>query len=894
MRLEKYRQGQNVIKKLESDKGETLEHTDSILGEIYSFYSNLYSCVEIHEEEADDFLSCIDQTVSDGKNEILNAEISSDDVRTALQGMARNKSPGQDGLTVEFYCKFYSILNDVFMHIIHEIQETGELSRSMKLGVISLVYKNKGERTKLKNWRPISLLNVDYKILARIMSNRLKRVLPDIISPYQSCCIMGRDISDNISNVRDIIDLVEKDNLEGYILKIDQEEAFDRVSHTYLSKVLDKFGFSDFFIQWMNFFYNGIHSSVKCNGFMTKFSPIKNSVRQGCPISALIYVLVAEPLGQSLLKNEDIRGIPIPLSDKCSKVFQHADDTTLTLANTTSINEVFNVLEKYGRASGAKVNKDKSEILCIGTGTLSASESDAYQVKLLKDVIQVLGVFLGPNSNSCNSLNWNPKLNSMRNVLNMWSQRQLTIQGRATVITSLLLSKCWYVLIVTSIPEIYKVQFKNICLNFLWKNGAHLVGYKTVIGLKANGGLQIPDIDLKMKSFRIKFAFRLLNDEYALWKETCNYFLSNVAGMKLGLTSLCCTFKDSALKDIPSFYREMLVAWSDIYPRLVFDDGPDNIYCQPVFYNPLITNKMGKVLQEKLFIEADLVRLKDFSYEVVPGFLPISAIVELVHEVNPDVPRRVISTLYFEILRSLPQEFVTTVVNNCYTITDVTDPVVCLKINDEGTRTVPRHTREIYRMLVKNDFVKPVALSYWEDVFPDQNTDRVFRIIHAPHYPMECVELHFKVAHRAIFTYKKLYKYGKTNTDQCPVCQTETEDLVHLFLYCTELSDFIDYLVEILKSLFENVDAEKKKSMEVERLLTLGFYENWKNVNSYFVNFILSVARYCIFKRRNLIACNEGNVELISFFKFTVKRFLKYIFHHFSLHKSIFEKYYKQ
>lgn len=100
--------------------------------------------------------------------------MSFEEVRTALKGMAHNKSPGQDGLTVEFYCKFYPILSDVFIHIIKEIQTKGELSRSMKLGVISLIYKNKGERTKLKNWRPISLLNVDHKMLAELCQIDLK------------------------------------------------------------------------------------------------------------------------------------------------------------------------------------------------------------------------------------------------------------------------------------------------------------------------------------------------------------------------------------------------------------------------------------------------------------------------------------------------------------------------------------------------------------------------------------------------------------------------------------------------------------------------------------------------------------------------------------------------
>ena len=97
---------------------------------------------------------------------------------------------------------------------------------------------------------------------------------------------MGRDIADTLASIRDIIDLVEMDNMEGYILKIDQEKAFDRVSHEYLLDVLETFGFGNGFKTWVKIFYTDIHSSVKSNGYLTKYFPIKNSVRQGCPISA--------------------------------------------------------------------------------------------------------------------------------------------------------------------------------------------------------------------------------------------------------------------------------------------------------------------------------------------------------------------------------------------------------------------------------------------------------------------------------------------------------------------------------------------------------------------------------------------------------------------------------
>lgn len=109
----------------------------------------------------------------------------------------------------------------------------------MKMGVITLLYKKKGDKRLLKNWRPISLLNFDYKIL----SNRFNHVLPNIISDSHTCCIIGKDIADTFVSIRDILEMTEIDEMEGYIVKIDQEKAFHRVSHEYMLEVLKVFGF---------------------------------------------------------------------------------------------------------------------------------------------------------------------------------------------------------------------------------------------------------------------------------------------------------------------------------------------------------------------------------------------------------------------------------------------------------------------------------------------------------------------------------------------------------------------------------------------------------------------------------------------------------------------------
>ena len=119
------------------------------------------------------------------------------------------------------------------------------------------------------------------------------------------------------------------------------------------------------------FFYTDIHSSVKSNCHLTKYFPIKNSVRQGCPISALLYVLASEPFSCTIRSNKYIRRIPISMSNKNALSFQQADDTTLSVCDKKkSIFEIFHIFEMYEKSSGAKINGQKSGIMCIGTGRI--------------------------------------------------------------------------------------------------------------------------------------------------------------------------------------------------------------------------------------------------------------------------------------------------------------------------------------------------------------------------------------------------------------------------------------------------------------------------------------------------------------------------------------------
>ena len=143
-------------------------------------------------------LNLIHNKLDDIQMQTCDRDISVEELTNALKGMNKNKSPGIDGLTVEFYVKVWDILKHLFHKVVIHIKDEEQLSRSMKKGVISLFYKKKGDKTDLKRFRPISLLNVDYKLISRVLTNRLKQVMSTIISPEQTCCVPGRDIPDNI------------------------------------------------------------------------------------------------------------------------------------------------------------------------------------------------------------------------------------------------------------------------------------------------------------------------------------------------------------------------------------------------------------------------------------------------------------------------------------------------------------------------------------------------------------------------------------------------------------------------------------------------------------------------------------------------------------------------
>jgi hypothetical protein len=262
LNLEKYNYSNKTISILEIDKKEI--NTENEINEnIKKYYEKLYSKNECNSQLLDD-ISVDLPKLSDLDMAKTNGVITETEALKALKTLSNGKTPGIDGLTTDFYKFFW---NDIKIFIIDSINyafNTGEMSKDQKLGIITLTPKKNKIRLLLKNWRPITLLTVDYKIIAKCLAIRLEDILPHYISMNQFGYVKDRYIGENVRCVLDINQICKQNNIPGLALQIDFEKAFDSISWEFMFKTLEKMNFGKDFINWVKILYKNTESNQIC------------------------------------------------------------------------------------------------------------------------------------------------------------------------------------------------------------------------------------------------------------------------------------------------------------------------------------------------------------------------------------------------------------------------------------------------------------------------------------------------------------------------------------------------------------------------------------------------------------------------------------------------------
>ena len=305
--LEKKRQQKKEMAQLKYSTGVLLSDSKDISKEMNNFYQDLFTEEEVDMEAQNWLLDQLSMSLNDQEQTSCEGLLTVKECCEALNGMKTGKSPSIDGFTAEFYLAFWAIIGEDLVEVLNYGFQNGQLSVSQRRGLLSLIFK-KWEKRDLKNWRPISLLCVDYKIGTRALAARLQKVLPSVLHEDQTCGVPGRSIFSKLYLIRDLIEYCTAKNLPLAIISLDQEKAFDRVNWNFLDRVLQKINFGPEFRQWIRVIYSEISSACLHSGFVTSFFEISRGAHQGDPLSSLLYTLVAEVLGAGIRNCKDIGG----------------------------------------------------------------------------------------------------------------------------------------------------------------------------------------------------------------------------------------------------------------------------------------------------------------------------------------------------------------------------------------------------------------------------------------------------------------------------------------------------------------------------------------------------------------------------------------------------------
>ena len=562
--------------------------------EIKCFYSNLFGYHEtnLNECNAWKLLSQINTNkLSSAEAQSMEGYLTIDEVSNALQKTKHNKTPGLDGLPSEFYKVFWKDLKYPITNAINTSFDKGILPLSLRQCVITCLPKKGKTRDNIKNWRPLSMLSVVYKLASAAIANRIKPFLNDIIDSSQCGFVPGRYIGDCTRLVYDIMKHTEEKQIPGMLVLIDFEKAFDSISWSFIYKTLEYLGFSETFIQWVKLFNNNIKATVIQSGFLSDFFDIKRGCRQGDPISAILFIIAGQMLTLLLKHNEDIKGITI--GNINIKLTQFADDTTLILNGTTqSLQAAFNTLEIYGSMSGLEVNKDKTQIVWIGKKKRCKERvkiSD-FSLNTTSD-FKLLGIIFNTQLEQCTKVNINEKIIELRDTISKWNKRYLTPLGKITIVKTFLLSKLIHIFTALPDPDSNDIkELNHILFSFIWSGKPDKINRKVLIMDKLIGGLSMIKIKPFLASIKVSWIRRLLFGKYeAQWITLFNETLNTNASKFILYGSQYQTSLKNRTKN--KFWINVFDAWSTLFNNQELQNTAD-LLTSPLWYNPKISDNM--------------------------------------------------------------------------------------------------------------------------------------------------------------------------------------------------------------------------------------------------------------------------------------------------------------
>eukprot|EP00253_Pinus_taeda_P009202 PITA_09202 len=424
--------------------------------------------------------SAIPRLVTEDQNKALMRAATLEEIEETVKAMKKGTAPGPDGFTVDFFQAGWHFLRKEILELVEECRMNQKVWPAINSTFYALIPK--GDNLEDANgFRPIALCNVIYKIITSMMARRLKPLLDKLISAEQTGFVEGRQILDGLVVTQEVIHSLKVKKQKGMMIKLDLSKAYDRLSWNYLGKVLESFGFSRRWIDWIHSLISSPNFSILVNGTPSKTFTASRGIRQGDPLSPFLFILAAEGLGRFIKKEREaniIKGLKLwgnnlPLTHQ-----QFVDDIMLFGEPTVKeVKHLRRILDLFAEASGLEINRDKSCVFIFNT---------VDQVKA--HLIRLLGFRRGELPTKY-----------LGNILDFTSKK---------------MKNC---------PLGICTRIREIIRNFIWRGADQkkkwaLASWSQLTERKENGGLGLRDPEILNKVLGVKLWWRWLRGGNDLWK----------------------------------------------------------------------------------------------------------------------------------------------------------------------------------------------------------------------------------------------------------------------------------------------------------------------------------------------------------------------------------------
>ena len=462
--------GPNKIEHITDSEGRTHRSNDKMLETFSKHFEKIYSNEEINQYKQKAILN---KFFNDNQNfncEGLGDEISSHEVKRAIRKLNTHSAPGPDGLTPSFYKIFEESLSELLSNLFNQAIRSENLPSSMQLAVIKLLPKVE-KPDDPNDYRPISLLNTDLKILTHILAERAKIFAASVISKQQHAYLPGKQINIALKKISKAIERFA--NKQHSLVNVDFSKAFDSIDRNFIIQLLQKFQVHDFFVKSVRMLYKRTEAVIELNGHLSLPIILQRGVKQGCPLSAILFILSIEPLLQ-IIQNT------VVLESKCSsRVEAYADDVTCIIKNE-SVGPLFRILYNYKEATQLTVNEFKTEVLSkdenVWSKTVSSTKILGTHFSLQRTTKSLLSLTKSTLSNHKSKINSCISLNGKSLAINTFVLPKLMHVARHQKTGLSILTKCQSELLHVIFPS-SKYDIKQEILYQQKRNGGISLTY---------------------------------------------------------------------------------------------------------------------------------------------------------------------------------------------------------------------------------------------------------------------------------------------------------------------------------------------------------------------------------------------------------------------------------